>query len=172
LAVTWDDFRNGGPCHTDPSSGLPVVPCASYDEDVVVATSTDGGVTRSEPKNVTAGEGDTAQWQPAGASGEGPVDLFVSFYDRAYRTCESKGCNDITLATSHDDGATWTLTRITTESMPDLTCEQNSLECGLLGDYQGLAYTNGDVILAWADTRGRGFNAPELDVYFATLAAG
>jgi hypothetical protein len=172
LAVTWDDFRNGGPCHTDPDTGLPVAPCANYDEDVVVATSTDGGVTWSEPKVVTAGEGVTAQWQPAGASGAQPGDLFVSFYDRAYRDCESTGCNDVTLATSHDDGATWTLTRITTASMPDLACVENPVECGLLGDYQGLAYANGNVYLAWADTRGRGFNAPEQDVYFATLPAG
>jgi hypothetical protein len=169
LAVTWDDFRNGGPCETDPDTGLPVVPCANYDEDVVVATSTDGGATWSAPKVVTAGEGVTAQWQPAGVSGEHAGDLFVSFYDRAHGTCESTGCNDITLATSHDDGSSWTLERITTRSMPDLTCDENGAECGLLGDYQGLAYANGQVFLAWADTRGRGFNAPEQDVYFATL---
>ncbi len=96
----------------------------------------------------------------------------MSFYDRAYGTCESTGCNDITLATSEDNGSTWTLTRITTGSMPDLTCDQNFFECGLLGDYQGLAYANGAVFLAWADTRGRGFNAPEEDVYFATLPVG
>ena len=99
-------------------------------------------------------------------------DLFVSFYDRAYGTCESTGCNDITLATSHDDGASWSLTRITTGSMPDLACVENPVECGLLGDYQGLAYANGKVFLAWADTRARGFNAPEQDVYFATLPVG
>jgi hypothetical protein len=169
LALTWADFRNGGPCAIGPRSGLPVLPCENVNEDVFVSTSTDGGAHWSAAKLVTGNTGTTAQWQPVGASGTRAGELFVSYYDRSYGRCEAIGCNDITLATSHDHGRTWTHRRITTSSMPNLTCDDNPLQCGFLGDFQGLAFSQGHVYLAWADTRGRGFNKPEEDVYFANV---
>jgi len=172
LAVTWDDFRNGGRCATDTATGLPVAPCANYNEDVFVSTSTDGGANWSAPRLVTGDSGVTAQWQTAGAAGTRSGELFASYYDRKYGNCEESGCNDITLATTREDSKDWDYRRITTSSMPDLTCAENPFECGLLGDYQGLAFSNDKVYLTWADTRGRGFNAPEQDVYFAKVPEG
>ena len=171
LAVTWADFRNGGPCRTDRATGLPVAPCANYNEDAFVSTSTDGGAHWSAPTLASGASGVTAQWQAAGTAGPRSGDLFVSYYDRGYGNCERTGCNDITLATSHDDGKHWRYRRITTRSMPYLTCAENFQECSLLGDYQGLAFSDGKVLLTWADTRGRGFNAPEQDIYFAKVRA-
>jgi len=95
-------------------------------------------------------------------------NLYVAYYDREYGDCESTGCNDITLATSVDDGADWTYRRITTTSMPNLGCDVNTQECGFLGDYMSLQARNGKVYLAWGDTRGLGRTAEE-DVYYATV---
>jgi BNR/Asp-box repeat protein len=171
LAVTWSDFRHGGPCRRLDDL-TPVTPCQNANEDVFVATSKDRGHHWSRTKLVTRNTGVTAQWQPAGVAGDEPGELFVSYYDRSYGRCEKTGCNDITLATSHDHGATWTYRRITTSSMPNLRCTDRPNECGFLGDYQGLATTRGHVSLTWADTRGRGFNKPEEDVYFARVRTG
>src|SRR5206468_3804724 len=43
LAAYWPDFRNGGPCATDPATSLPVLPCDNMNNDIIAATSTDGG---------------------------------------------------------------------------------------------------------------------------------
>jgi hypothetical protein len=168
LVVYWSDFRNGGPCATDTSGdlkGLPVAPCANYNTDILVTTSTNGGATWSAARQVSANR--AAQWQPWG--GVGPTGtLYAAYYDRQYGNCESTGCNDITLASSTDNGATWKYRRITTSSMPNATCAVVPTECGFLGDYMGLAVGGGKVHITWGDTRGRNATVEE-DVYYSSV---
>jgi hypothetical protein len=167
LAVFWSDFRNGGPCAFNQTYHVPVEPCANHDNDVFVSTSSNGGVSWGPARLVTAG-GQAAQWQAAGTV-EGGGRLDVAYYDRGLG-CESSGCNDITLARSSDGGLTWTHRRVTTDSMPNLTCENNPDQCGFLGDYMSIDATGTHIFLAWSDTRGRGLPGyPEEDVYLARL---
>lgn len=172
LAVYWSDFRNGGPCATDPATGLPTTPCDNYNNDVFVALSKDHGHTWGQTKQVSNG-GISAQWQPWGDVGENGK-LYVGYYDRQFHDCEVAGCNDITLATSSTNGNTWQYRRITTSSMPNLVCADNQFECGFLGDYMSTRYfgtqEGGTLYLVWADTRPRVGTIPEEDVYFAKLS--
>jgi hypothetical protein len=171
LAVFWSDFRNGGPCATDPDTGLPVEPCANHNNDVFASVSRNGGATWSPARLVSTGSGGrsqpAAQWQPWGDVGENGA-LQVAYYDRQHGSCESSGCNDITLATSTNDGTIWTFRRISTSSMPNLTPANNPFESGFLGDYMSIQAANARVYLAWADTRGRAGTVDE-DIYYATV---
>jgi hypothetical protein len=172
LAVYWSDFRNGGPCakDTDPGlQGLPVTPCKNINVDIMSKTSSNGGRTWSHVKNVTPA-GHAAQWQPWGAIGRNGAQ-YVAYYDRRHGACESTGCNDITLSRSFNDGNTWASRRITTSSMPNLTCAINPNECGFLGDYMGLALGHGKVHMTWGDTRGLNHTTEE-DVYYSSVPAG
>ncbi len=171
LAVFWSDFRNGGPCATDPSTGLPAEPCANHNNDVFVSVSKGGGATWGPTRLATAG-GTSAQWQNWGDVGENGA-LYVGYYDRKYGACERSGCNDITLAKSTSGGSTWTYQRITTSSMPNLTCHNDPFQCGFLGDYMSIQAAGSSVDLTWGDTRGRdgGVPVPEEDVYFAKVPA-
>jgi hypothetical protein len=112
--------------------------------------------------------GATAQWQPWGDVGENG-NLYVAYYDRKYGDCESSGCNDITLARSTNNGLTWTHRRITTNSMPNLTPDNNPAQAGFLGDYMSTLAWRGTVHIVWADTRGRGLGFPEEDIYYARV---
>jgi hypothetical protein len=97
--------------------------------------------------------------------------LVVGYYDRSYGSCESSGCNDITLArVSGAASAAPTIrrTRLTTSSMPNLTPANNPLQAGFLGDYMWVATDGkGKAYVVWADTRGLGGTVEE-DIYFAT----
>jgi hypothetical protein len=168
LAVFWADFRNAGRCSVGYVFGnrVPQVPCRSYNNDVFVSISDDDGVTWGQPLNVTPNG--AAQWQPWGDVGE-DGNLYVGYYDRQYGDCESTGCNDITLASS-SDGASWSYQRITTSSMPNLTCSNNPFQCGFLGDYMSIQHFGGTVYLVWGDTRGRELGGvPDEDNYFAKV---
>ncbi|MBI4260011.1 MAG: exo-alpha-sialidase [Actinobacteria bacterium] len=175
LGVFWADFRNGGPCATDTSFGVPfpVLPCDNMNNDVFYATSTDGGATWGPTKLITkmpgGGPDPAAQWQPWGDVGE-DGKLYVAYYDRKYGGCEGTGCNDITLAASNPRGSRWTFTRITTGSMPDLDVAANPFQAGFLGDYIGLQVIGGKVHIVWADTRGLGGTVEE-DIYYASVPA-
>ncbi|CAN5127959.1 sialidase family protein [soil metagenome] len=163
LAVYWDDFRNGDyPANTN--------------NDIFMSFSTNGGETWTKAVLVSRGDGNdsgdsqpAAQWQAWGDVGENG-DLYVAYYDRQHGICDTRGCNDITLATSSNNGESWTYQRITTKSMPNLTCENNPFQCGFLGDYMSIQVTNGEVHIAWADTRGLGHTVEE-DVYYASVPA-
>jgi hypothetical protein len=170
LAVYWSDFRNGGPCAIDQRpglKGLPELPCANFNTDILFSTSTNGGSTWTEPRQVTTNR--AAQWQPWGAVGPTGT-LYAAYYDRGYGDCESTGCNDITLARSTNNGASWSFQRVTTSSMPNLTCSNNPAECGFLGDYMSLALGGDRVHITWGDTRGRNDTVDE-DVYYSSLPA-
>jgi hypothetical protein len=166
LAVFWSDFRNGGPCATDPDFGVPVLPCDNIDNDVFVSVSNDGGETWGPARQVT--DDPAAQWQAWGDVGE-DGNLYVGYYDRGYGNCEKKGCNDITLARSKN-ARSWSFQRITTSSMPELTCSKNPPQCGFLGDYMSVQATADWIYLVWGDTRGRySGKIPDEDVYFAKV---
>jgi hypothetical protein len=165
LAAFWADFRNGGPCATDPNFGLPVLPCDNMNNDVFASISTDGGATWGPTKQVTSSA--AAQWQPWGDVGE-DGNLYVGYYDRQFGQCESTGCNDISLASS-TNGNTWSGRRITTGSMPNVPCDANPFECGFAGDYMSIQFANDTVHLVWADSRGRDLGTPDFDLYFAKL---
>ncbi|MFN2543259.1 MAG: sialidase family protein [Actinomycetota bacterium] len=166
LAVFWADFRHGGPCAVDLGTGLPVEPCDNHNNDVFVAVSTDHGATWGRTRAVARAP--SAQWQPWGDVGENGT-LYVAYYDRRFGNAEKTGKNDITLAISENDGKTWRHRRITTDSMPNLTCRNNPVMCGFLGDYMSLQWFRGDVYVVWGDTRPRTGTTPESDTYFATL---
>jgi hypothetical protein len=175
LFVVWADFRNNtnAACRGNAQTARP--PC---DNDVFYARSTDGGLTWSEPRSITPRSnprfGETAQWQPWSAMASNG-HLWVAFYDRSYGGCELTGCNDITTAEiTNPTGATPTIdySRVTTESMPNLTTSNNPLEAGFLGDRLGLdidSLNRADI--AWADTRPAAGADPEEDVYFARVPA-
>jgi hypothetical protein len=172
ITVYWSDFRHGGPCakDTDPGlKGLPVLPCANFNTDILSTSSTDGGATWSSRRNVTDPAGITAQWQPWGAVGRHGTE-YVAYYDRQYGNCETKGCNDITLAKSRNNGHHWSFRRITTSSMPNAPCRVAPTECGFLGDYMGLDLGGGRVHMTWGDTRGLNHTVEE-DVYYASVRA-
>jgi hypothetical protein len=170
LAAFWTDFRNGGPCAVDTETlgvPVPVIPCENHNNDVFAAVSTDGGETWGSTRKVSDG-GLSAQWQAWGDVGENGK-LYVAYYDRKYGNCEQTGCNDITLATSRG-GVNWSHRRITTSSMPNLTCENNEAQCGFLGDYMSTLFHRGNVHMVWGDTRGRRVGGvPEEDVYYARV---
>jgi hypothetical protein len=170
LATFWSDFRNGGPCAKDTTLGVPVPvePCADHNNDVFAVLSNDGGATWGPTHRVTTSK--AAQWQAWGDVGENGK-LYVAYYDRNYGACESTGCNDITLASSKN-GEDWKYRRITTSSMPNLTCDNNPAQCGFLGDYMSTVYAHARIHLAWGDTRGRQLGGvPEEDVYYARVRA-
>jgi len=170
LAVFWSDFRNGGPCATDATFGVPALPCDNINNDVFASISNDGGATWGDAKLVSPANSLSAQWQPWGDVGE-DGRLYVGYYDRVNGDCELSGCNDITLARS-TNGGVWFYRRVTTSSMPNLTCANNGAQCGFLGDYMSIQFTGGSVFLVWGDTRGRDLGVPEEDIYFAKLRGG
>ena len=168
LYAAWADFRNStaGCVFPTPAAG-------SCDNDVFYAYSTDGGATWSSTTNVTpaAKIGKSAQWMPWSAVSPDGKRYYVAYYDRSYGSCETDGCNDITMATI-TKAATGSpkikYTRITTSSMPNLVPANNPVQAGFLGDYMWVsADTKGRPHIAWADTRGLN-GAVEEDIYAAS----
>jgi hypothetical protein len=98
-------------------------------------------------------------------------ELFIAYYDRSIGDCEFTGCNDITLASikrpaQHRPRIQYR--RITTSSMPNLIPSNNPVQAGFLGDYMWVAVDEeGTAHVVWADTRGRGGDVPEEDIYYA-----
>jgi hypothetical protein len=169
LYTVWSDFRNGGPPCTGPASSA-TPPC---DNDVFFSSSTNGGVTWSPTVNVTPASrfGATAQWQPWSSVTPDGRSLWIAYYDRSYASCEFDGCNDITLARVRVGTVrTFTYTRITTASMPNLTPANNPIQAGFLGDYMWVTVdSTGRPHIVWADTRGLN-NTVEEDIYYATVS--
>jgi hypothetical protein len=157
LAVFWDDMRNGDTGDCAASAGC--------NTDVFMSISNDGGANWNATQQVDPNT--TAQYYPwGGVDSDG--NLYVMYYDRKYGSCESTGCLDVTLASSSNDGASWTRQRITTSSMPNLTDVTNPVQQGFIGDYNGLDIAAGNVIITWSDTRGLNGTIEE-DAYFAKV---
>ena len=170
LYAVWADFRNGGgTCTPLGSAATATPPC---NNDVFYAYSLTGGTTWSATTLVTPSTlfGQTAQWMPWSAVSQDGKKLYIAYYDRSYGSCETTGCNDITLATVESAATTSPsikYTRITTSSMPNLVPSNNPLQAGFLGDYMWVAVdSKGNPLIAWADTRGLNGTVEE-DVYFA-----
>ena len=168
LYFVWSDFRNGGgTCNFGPTTAQ-TPPC---NNDVFYAYSTNGGATWSAPFNVTPASrfGPTAQWQAWGAAAPDGNSLWIGYYDRSYGSCETTGCNDITLARisrPSTPSARASYKRVTTSSMPNLVPANNPIEAGFLGDYMWVATDGaGNPHVVWADTRGRNGTVEE-DVYY------
>jgi len=140
---------------------------------VFYAYSTDGGATWSPTVNITpkATFGKSAQWMPWSAVSPDGKKYYVAYYDRSYGSCETDGCNDITLATIQNaaTGSPKTkYTRVTTSSMPNLVPANNPLQAGFLGDYMWVAVdAKGQPYVIWSDTRGQD-GAVEEDIYFSS----
>ena len=167
LYAVWSDFRNGGPPCTSPNNTA-TPPC---DNDVFYSFSTNSGATWSSEVNVAPASkfGKTAQWEPwSKVTKDGT--LFVAYYDRSYGSCETTGCNDITLAkitNAASSSRSFKYTRLTTDSMPNLVVANNPIQAGFLGDYMWVDLdSQGRPLVVWADTRGLDGTVEE-DIYFA-----
>jgi hypothetical protein len=168
LYFVWADGRNlGANCQGD--YAVATTPC---NNDVFYAFSTNGGATWSSAINVTpvSVDGQTAQWMPWSSVAPDGSSLFVGYYDRSFGSCETNGCNDISLATVHNPTgpASITYRRITTASMPNLVPANNPYQAGFLGDYMWVTTdANGKPFVVWGDTRGRGGTVEE-NIYFSS----
>jgi len=167
LFHVFSDARHlGANCNPLGSAATATPPC---DTDVYYSYSTNGGATWSAIRQLTPAG--SAQWQPWGAVTPDGKKLFVGYYDRSYGSCETTGCNDITMATvSNPATASPTVghTRITTASMPNLVVANNPIQAGFLGDYMWVSTdAKGNPYVVWADTRGLGGTVEE-DIYLAT----
>jgi hypothetical protein len=167
LGVVWADSRNlAANCAPFLASNVATPPC---DNDIFAAVSTNGGATWGATINVSdmvggAGE-NKAQWQPWSAVAPNGT-LYIAYYDRKYGSCETSGCNDITLVKWPLSGSP-TAYRITTSSMPNLVLANNPAQAGFLGDYMWVATDKiNRAHIVWADTRGRGGTVEE-DIYYA-----
>jgi hypothetical protein len=171
--VVWSDFRNNtnSNCRGNAQGATP--PC---DNDVFYSYSSDGGATWSDPVTITPRSnprfGETAQWAPWSAmSPDG--HLWVAFYDRSFGDCELAGCADVTAAEITDPGSetpTYEYYRVTTDSMPNLTLQNNPIESGFIGDRMRLEVDSQNrAHIAWTDTRPRVGTTPEEDVYYARI---
>lgn len=176
IYVVWSDFRKGddpgSTCGPNMQWTQARPPC---NNDVLYAYSADGGETWSDTRNITpeSSFGQTAQWQPWSDVTVRGGRLMAAFYDRNYGNCEFDGCNDITLAVVKDpraDSPTYTYKRITSSSMPNLNLANNPVQAGFLGDYMWIDVSNHNVShIVWADTRPHIGEAPEEDIYYATV---
>jgi hypothetical protein len=166
LYHVFSDARHlGANCHPLGSAATATPPC---DTDVFYSYSTDGGMTWSAETQLTPAG--SAQWQPWGAVSPDGKKLFIAYYDRSHRNCETTGCNDITMVTIRNPATpspTLKYTRITTSSMPNLVVANNPIQAGFLGDYMWVSTDRkGNPLVVWADTRGLGGTVEE-DVYLA-----
>ncbi|QNN54097.1 sialidase family protein [Nocardioides mesophilus] len=146
LYVFWTDNRDGVRDTAEPVTHT----------NVFVATSADRGATWSAPIRVTSGPAD--KWMPWAAAHDGK--LAVGYMDGTadYPTRDTYG---FTIATSTDDGATWSYQSASTaQSDPDHSLwfragVAGCVECSrFIGDYNGLAMdSQGRVHATWADQR-------------------
>ena len=167
LYHAFSDARNlGANCNPLGSAATATPPC---DTDVFYSFSTDGGTTWSPVVKLTPAG--SAQWQPWGAVAPDGKRYYVAYYDRSHGSCETTGCNDITLATITNPATaspSIAYTRITTSSMPNLVVANNPIQAGFLGDYMWVATdSKGNPQIAWADTRGLDGTVEE-DIYAAS----
>lgn len=164
------NHRNGAAnCNPLGAAATATPPC---NNDVFYSRSSDGGATWSTAVDVTPASrfGQTAQWMPWSAVSPDGSTLWIAYYDRSYGSCETSGCNDITLArvaNPASGSASITYSRLTSASMPNLVVANDPLEAGFLGDYMWVAVDRtGHPYVIWADTRGLGGTVEE-DIYFA-----
>jgi Neuraminidase (sialidase) len=128
LYAVWSDGRFSG----------------GADSAVALSTSTDGGLTWSEPArvNLATPAGVDAFTPSVEVASDGTVG--VSFYDFRSNTPAAGALADHFLVHSHDGGATWSETRLTPTSFD---VEAAPVARGyFLGDYVGLAARGGSFV--------------------------
>ena len=137
LYVTWADY------HTAANG--------TKDGDILVSTSTTGGLTWGAPVRVNqdaVGNGKD-QFQPQIAvTASGQVN--ISYFDR--RNDPDNFFIDVYLARSEDRGATWTDTRVTQKLWDPSINPPISGSGEFIGDYQGLVADDDNAIPFWQDT--------------------
>jgi len=127
--------------------------------DIFLSSSDDHGSTWSSPKSV----GDTLafkvdrfnQWLSVDAT---TGEVTVSFYDTRNDTTGSRFMTDTYLARSSNGGATFTNTRVSTESSNEHDCNGIFPCVGInygnqQGDYEGLVTYSGIAHPIWTDSR-------------------
>ena len=128
--------------------------------DILLSTSSDGGKSWSgavgplSGATVVSNEGSRLAdqwWQWAAVNSSGT--LAVSYYDRKYGSDESNGNNDVTLAAWHTSA--FAHKRVTSVSNPSATefPDATNGHGTFLGDYSGLAVSEGLAYPIWSDTR-------------------
>jgi len=145
--ITWADYRTG-------------------DADVLLARSTDRGVSWSAParvNDVTTNH----QIFPAITTFGGRVD--VSFYDS--RNDPGGKLLDIYYAQSNDDGLTFLPNVRVTDAAFDPNLGITGGGAAFLGDYNGIASNAAGAHPIWADNRNVSLNAlRDQDIYTATIS--
>ena len=148
LYATWSDGRNG-------------------DEDVFLRRSSDDGRTWSSPKRVNDNpkRDGTSQYLPrVDVSPDGRVD--VLFLDR--RRDHKDVMTDATLASSPDEGASFTNKRISTRSFDSRIGSSASQILPIdFGSRLGLLSEDGRSLAAWTDTRLGSKDTARQDVFAA-----
>ena len=152
LYVTWTDNRDGAHDVDDPVT----------DTNVFMAISSDEGGTWSAPIRVTSGV--TDKWFPWIAARGGKVGVLYQ-----EEVSDGSGTYVTRLATSTDDGASWSYQTVSTAvSDPDHSVwfqahTDDCATCSLfIGDYIGLTFdTLGRAHMTWTDMR-HDLSVPEL----------
>ncbi len=123
------------------------------DPDIYMAKSTDGGVSFGTPTRVNQDATTNAQWFPWIACDPITGNLTVVFYDRR---------DDLTdtiartyMAVSSDGGATWDDFAVGDVSFTPIPIP--GLAGGYMGDYLGMAVSNGKAYPTWSDNRSGNF---------------
>lgn len=157
LTVTWSDMRNSPSVDTGDTDPYTTV----TNSDVFASVSTDYGRTWSAPHLVPGGNGSANdQWFPWAAYSPNGT-LGITFSDRSYDPANHKYGQ--TLATSSDNGATFTARQVST-ALSDPTANNRWFAVTVnqafpkatlfIGDYTGLTYdSNGNAHPIWTDLR-------------------
>jgi len=153
LVVAWTDGRNG-------------------DEDVLARRSTDGGATWLEAVRVNdnqTGDG-TAQYLPRlSVAPGGRID--VLFYDR--RADPADTMTDVYLASSENDGQTFTNRRVSSTSFDSSVGPTFGATYGTdFGTRLGLTSNDDGTYAAWTDTRLGNQDTGRQDVFGAAISLG
>jgi hypothetical protein len=154
LYVAWSDGRNG-------------------DDDVFLRRSGDGGLTWAAPRRVDNNpiHDGTSQYLPVvSVSPDGRVD--VLFLDRR-RDRSHNVMTDATLASSHDGGASFQNTRLSSKSFDSRIGSSAAPQFPIdFGSQLGLAAGNGQSVAAWTDTRLGSVDTGRQDIFATTYRAG
>ncbi len=139
---------------TDNSDGLHDVASPVTDTNVFMSFSTDEGATWSPPVRVTGGP--TDKWFPWVAARGGTVGVLYQ-----EETADGSGMYDTNLATSTDNGASWSFQTVSTapsDADHSVWFQAHASDCPtcsrFIGDYIGLAFDSlGRAHMTWTDMR-------------------
>ena len=152
LYVAWSDGRNG-------------------DEDVFLRRSGDGGRRWSAAKRVNDNrmrDGTSQTLPQVDVAPDGRIDVLFLDRHRDRRNIEA----DATLASSHDDGASFRSLRLSSRSFDSRVGSSAAPQFPVdFGSRLGLASANGRSLAAWTDTRLGSSDTGRQDVFAAAYDA-